>query len=198
MLAVLPPAPEARYKAPITPTGRLRLTLKDVLAMREAGVLPPESRFELFDGELLPMPDEGDLHIDALTAVYEWLLAQFGTDYAVHMRAPINLAEDTQLAPDLAVWPKGIRAAEMDQNHALLLVEITDTTKRYDLKVKAARYARAGVREYWALDVNARRLWAHRRPLGQDWAEKRAVVGDEPVSPLFAPQAELRVSELAF
>lgn len=183
---------------PVTPSGAWRFTLAEVLAMREAEILDPDVRFELLDGELLPVPDEGDLHIDGVAVLYRWLQKALGGDYEVHMRAPISLASDTQLAPDLIVWPNGLRAADMNQENALLVIEISDTTLSSDLGRKAARYARAGVRELWIVDVNARRLWAHRRPLGDEWAEKRAVSGDESLSPLFAPETALSMDQLHF
>lgn len=187
-----------RLKAPVTASGALRLTLENVLAMREAEILDPDVRYELLDGELLPMPEEGELHMDGVAVLYRWLQAGLGGSYEIHMRAPINLASDTQLVPDLIVWPKDVRASAMTQDNALLLIEISDTSLRFDLGRKAARYAQAGVREFWAVDVRAKRLWAHRRPMGDEWGEKLAVSGDEAISPGFAPDVRLSLSALAF
>jgi len=48
----------------------------------------------------------------------------------------------------------------------LLLIEVSDTTLRYDLNVKARLYATHGVREYWVVDLVAKRVWRHRKPRG--------------------------------
>jgi Uma2 family endonuclease len=71
-----------------------------------------------------------------------------------------------------------------------LLVEISDSTLNYDLSVKAALYARAGIVEYWVLDVNGRRLIVHREPEGDGYLSITVYVEDELVAPLVAPKAE--------
>ncbi len=72
-----------------------------------------------------------------------------------------------------------------------LLVEISDSTLDYDLSVKATLYARAGIAEYWVLDVNGRRLISHRDPKGDTYSSVTIYGEHEFVAPLAAPHAEL-------
>jgi Uma2 family endonuclease len=65
----------------------------------------------------------------------------------------------------------------------------------FDLKIKAALYARAGVPEYWVLDVAGRRLLVHRNPQSGTYADVAAYSEQESVSPLAAPQAQFRVAD---
>jgi Uma2 family endonuclease len=76
-----------------------------------------------------------------------------------------------------------------------LIVEIADSTLGFDLKVKGALYARAGVPEYWVLDVAGRRLLVHRNPQSGRYTDVAAYSEQESVSPLAAPQAQFRVAD---
>jgi len=67
------------------------------------------------------------------------------------------------------------------------VVEIADTTLAFDLTVKAALYARAGILEYWVLDLTGRRLIVHRDPKGGGYASVTAYSEHESIAPLSAP-----------
>ena len=75
-----------------------------------------------------------------------------------------------------------------------LVVEVADTTPAFDLTTKAALYARAGIVEYWVLDVIGRRMVVHRNPQLGRYALIMAYGEQESVAPLAAPQSEFRVS----
>jgi Uma2 family endonuclease len=77
-----------------------------------------------------------------------------------------------------------------------LAVEISHSSLRIDLKAKAGLYARAGIREYWVLDVENRLLFVHRDPQAGRYRSPETYSGDEGVSPLAAPDAVFRVSEI--
>lgn len=51
------------------------------------------------------------------------------------------------------------------------MVEVADTTLEYDRTVKLPRYAAAGLREVWIVDLPAKRIWVHRTPLEGDYGE---------------------------
>ncbi|MBY0447528.1 MAG: Uma2 family endonuclease, partial [Hyphomonadaceae bacterium] len=61
---LLAPAPKAAVK---------RFTWDDVLAMSEAAMFAETERVELIGGEIVVMPEEGPLHVDALEALRDWL-----------------------------------------------------------------------------------------------------------------------------
>jgi Uma2 family endonuclease len=78
----------------------------------------------------------------------------------------------------------------------LLLVEVSDTTSRFDRTVKSALYARASVPEYWVLDVSSRALYVHRHPAGGNYRQVIRLSEDETVAPNSRPDAVVKVSEL--
>lgn len=73
---------------------------------------------------------------------------------------------------------------------------MSDTTLAHDLGPKAWLYARAGVPEYWVIDVNGRRLHVHREPGSAGYTSTRVVEADGEVSPLARPDAELELKRL--
>jgi Uma2 family endonuclease len=132
--------------------------------------------------------------------VQEWLVRIFGWSF-VNAAAPIDVAPEdnptNEPVPDLIVL-------RQDDSHFTsnpkpqdlrLVVEIADTSLSFDLNVKAALYARAGVIEYWVLDVAGRRLLVHRNPRSGVYADVAAYSEQESVSPLAAPQAQFRVAD---
>jgi Uma2 family endonuclease len=76
-----------------------------------------------------------------------------------------------------------------------LVVEVADTTLSFDLTTKAALYARAGIVEYWVLDVPGRRLIVHRHPQLGKYTTILIYSEQESVAPLAAPQAMFKVAD---
>jgi Uma2 family endonuclease len=77
-----------------------------------------------------------------------------------------------------------------------LIVEVSDTTLRFDLRTKAAVYARAGIADYWVADMNGRRLIVHRQPVQGRYASVVFYDVDESVAPLAAPEHAVAVGSL--
>ncbi len=180
---------------PVTATGRRRLTREDLFAMMRAGVIEEGERTELIDGELFPMASEGFDHDDGATDLLDALRAALGGRFLIDSRGPLNILDATQVAPDLSVWPLGVRGRDKFANNVLLVVEISNTTSRKDLGRKALLYAAAGVPEYWVFDVAERRMWVHRGPEPDGWRE-RFLLTTPRIAPLCAPEAAVDVTEL--
>ncbi len=179
---------------------RVRWTREQCRAMRESGVLT--GRYELIDGEIFDKMGQGPLHAYVIVRLMTWLVTLFGGDF-VRIQLPIQVPEadnDTsEPEPDAAVLSR--RAAEfLEQTpgvaDVLLLVEVSDTTLVFDSKTKAALYARAGVEDYWVIDLNERRVLVHRQPGPHGYGEVIAYLADEQVASLSRPQATIPVSEL--
>jgi len=74
-----------------------------------------------------------------------------------------------------------------------LVIEVSDSTLSFDLRIKAALYARAGIAEYWVLDIAGRRMFVHRDPRGGRYTSVVAYNGEESVAPLCAPESPFLV-----
>ena len=75
------------------------------------------------------------------------------------------------------------------------MLEVSDSSLAFDLTTKAALYARAGIPEYWVLDVAGRRLIVHRQPANGKYGSVVAYDNTESVAPLAAQHSEFKVAE---
>ncbi|MFN7921536.1 MAG: Uma2 family endonuclease [Bryobacteraceae bacterium] len=175
-------------------------TRKECEALEKMGVFEGQ-RYELIEGELIDKMGMSPAHAVFLVFIASWLNPVFG-DLRVRPQLPIDVGPEdnprSEPQPDVCVTSQP--AQRFSSRHPgpddiLLLVEVADTTLAFDTTTKAGLYARAGIADYWVLDVSKRRIIVHRSP--QSGAYKSLTVYDanEPVSPLAAPEASLRISE---
>lgn len=101
-------------------------------------------------------------------------------------------------SPDWYVFSADLAEGEVDGDNVLLVIEQADSSLRTDLNDKAALYARHGVRDYWVLDLEARRVHVHRGPTPDGYAETLPPFGaDQPVEALLIPGLSLRLDQLS-
>jgi len=135
--------------------------------MAQAGLFAGQ-RFELIDGDLIDKMGQNPPHATAIRLCMAAFIKLFGVEFVLvqlPMEAGSADRERTVPEPDLAVLLE--RKADFARRHPngdelRLVVEVSDSTFRYDSTSKRDLYARAGVPEYWVLDLNARRVLVHR------------------------------------
>lgn len=132
----------------------------------DAGVFAPEERVELIGGDIVwKMTPQKTPHATALRLGEEILRRLFPAGHDVRTHLPLALAPDSEPEPDLAVVAGGIRDYEEEHpSTAVLVVEIADTTLRFDRTIKAGLYASAGIPEYWIVNLTDRVVECHRDP----------------------------------
>jgi Uma2 family endonuclease len=150
-----------------TPRGK-HITRDEVHRLESLGLLT--GRYELIEGELVDKMGQNPPHGYVLTRVMIWLASVFGR--RVRCQLPIEVAHpDQQLSepqPDIALLAKNSpeyyrRLPRGDE--LALVIEISDSSSRFDLTKKARLYARAEVREYWVVDIPRGIITIHRRPM---------------------------------
>jgi Uma2 family endonuclease len=168
--AILPASPGADSPR------RKRFTRAEVDRMQELGIFDGQ-RCELIDGELIDKMGQNPPHAYAIQRLFVWLIGLFGPD-RLRIQSPIEVkAGDSEWSlpePDIAVLTEadvayGKRHPRGDELQ--LVVEVADTSLRQDLTTKRDLYARAGVGEYWVLDLQSRRLIVHRNPAQGEYRE---------------------------
>lgn len=192
-----PPTPAAQYPP------RKRWTRAECERAEAAGVFD-QQHIELIEGELIDKMGKNRPHVGTATLLMTWLTQVFGGRF-VNTEAPIDVAPEdhptNQPVPDLIVltreyvespeyWSKNPQPRDL-----ALIVEIADTSLAFDLTVKAALYARAGIAEYWVLDILGRRLLVHRQPEGGQYATVTSYSHGESVAPA-ASDSSLSVASL--
>ena len=166
--------------------------------MEDAGFLEP-GRYELIGGELLERTGKKRPHVITLSKMQYWLARVFGEDY-VQPETPIDVAaQDNPInepEPDIVVLRRPMTEyteGNVPSMELQLVVEVADTTLLTDLRTKAAIYARAGIAEYWVVDIPNRRIVVHRQPSGRRYQSVIAYLEHESVAPEAAPEALFEV-----
>ena len=189
-----PPAP------PLIPR-RKRWTRDECALLESSGILE-QQKLELIDGELLSKMGQNPPHVILLSRMMQWLVETLGWG-RVYQDAPIDVAPEdnprNEPVPDISVRerpPVGLRTPNPQPGELNLVVEVSDSSLRFDLTVKARLYARAGIVEYWVLDVSGERLIVHREPSQAGYGSVVAYSESESVAPLASPQNELEIGKL--
>jgi Uma2 family endonuclease len=177
---------------------RKRWTRAECERLEALGIFD-QQRVELIEGELIVKMSKNPPHVDAAALLLGWLIQVFGARFVNH-EAPIDVAPEdnptSEPVPDMIVLKRKFtrfRSARPQPDDLDLVIEISDTSLAFDLTVKAALYARAGIAEYWVLDVPGRRLIVHRDPQSGQYGSVTAYDEHENVTPLAAPNSTFQV-----
>jgi Uma2 family endonuclease len=156
---------------------RHRLSVDDYYRMAEVGVLAPDARVELIEGEIIDMPPIGSRHAGTVTFLGCRLSKAVGEAAIVVSQSPVRLSRHTEPQPDLMlVRPRDdyYRRSHPTAADALLLIEVSETTFRYDREVKMPLYARLDVQEYWLVDLPRKELHCFSEPRIDGYARVRS------------------------
>jgi Uma2 family endonuclease len=178
-----------------------RWTVEQYHQLAEAGWFD-EKRVELLEGEIVEMPPIGDEHRAVGMGVIKPLMKAFGDDYEISIQSSLILNDDSEPEPDVVVargsWRDFVNGLPLEK--VVLIAEIAKSTLRNDLSRKAQIYARAGIPEYWVIDLINRELVVHRQPEqgGENphYAQVQQLKKGESIAPLHAPQSPVAVSDL--
>ncbi len=132
----------------------------------EVGLFAPEERLELIGGEVLrKVSPQGTAHATATQLVEDALRGRFREHHVVRVQLPLALGPRDEPEPDIAVVPGSARDYEKAHpSQAVLVVEVADTTLMLDRTTKASLYAKAGVPEYWIVNLRDRVVEVHLEP----------------------------------
>jgi Uma2 family endonuclease len=120
-----------------------------------------DQRVELLAGEIYVMPRQDFVHSFALTKLYEFCRELFDQQYWVRYQLPLHLGGDSYLEPDVSIVTGKLEDYQDHPETALFVAEVSNHTLRHDRR-KLSLYARAGIPEFWIVDLNARRIEVHR------------------------------------
>jgi Uma2 family endonuclease len=142
--------------------------------MAETGVLAPDARVELIEGEVLDMAPIGTRHAGVVKRLNALLSTALAGRAIVSVQDPIRLGHRSEPQPDLALLkPRDDFYARSLPTPAdtLLVIEVADTTGAYDRQVKLPLYARHGVPELWIVDLEMSVLRVCRKPNGDNYGD---------------------------
>ena len=196
----MPQILETILNAPEPTPNRVWWTRTQCAAIQNVGVL--NGRYELIEGEVISKMGQKPSHRLAVVLLNVWLTSVFGALF-VQTQATIDVGDadpdHNEPEPDATVTVEP-NTAYSDRHPGpgdiVLVAEISDTTLRFDRTKKAALYARAGILEYWIVNITGRQVVIHRQPTYEGYAEISAYGPDEMIATLTQPDHTVQISDL--
>ena len=177
------------------PTRRL-FTFDDIMRWQAAGVIDPDERFELLDGEIIDMPSEGGWHKRYKTELGRFFTRQLPDDLRCVVDSTLVLSPIDAPEPDIHICRSRVEGARVSGPDVLLLIEVADSSVRHDRERKATKYAAFGVQEYWVVDLTAEVTWVFGAAAGGSYGEPKPFRFDETLTPVRLPDMAVKLSEL--
>ena len=170
----------------------------------ECGFFQPEDPIELVGGQLIVAEPQGSGHFAAIRAVEEGLRAAFGPGWEVRTQGPLALDDESEPEPDVAVVPGSFRDYVVGHpSRPALIVEVSESSLALDRAHKGSLYARAGITDYWIVNLVGGALEVYREPgvdpaapFGWRYGAVEELGRGASVSPLALPGVHIRVADL--
>src|SRR5262245_44733903 len=176
---------------------RRRWTVAEIEALVAHGIILEDERFELIGGEAVPMSPKGARHELVKKALQQhWVPLIVGSPVDLITETTLYIGVDEFREPDFLFWPRSIALEDVTAGSALLIVEVADSSLRYDLLTKAPTYAKLGLREYWVIDAMSLVTYIHRDPGPDGYPDPRKATPGELLEPLLVPQLAVRLADL--
>lgn len=176
-----------------------RWTVEDYHRMIGAGILTPDDRVELLDGQIVEMAPQNPPHASTTDESADYLKALFAGQARVRTQLPITLAPNSEPEPDIAIVRIDQRRYS-DRHPApadvFLLIEIADSTLQRDRTRKAKIYASAGIPEYWIVDLNSQQVIILRDPQANAYQSEQVLSIQAEIAPIAFPRIMIRLQNL--
>ncbi|MCD6680856.1 MAG: Uma2 family endonuclease [Burkholderiaceae bacterium] len=181
------------------PPTRFKLTVEQYHRMGEVGILGENDRIELIDGELMRMAPIGSLHAGLVSRLTRLLIERCAGRAVVSPQNSVILSDVTEPQPDLSL----LRWRADDYMSAVpvapgtrLVIEVADSSLRYDRNVKLRFYAESGVPEMWIIDARRQQLLVHGEPVDGSYRNSQALPAGEAAACNALPQVRIEAGEL--
>jgi Uma2 family endonuclease len=180
-----------------------RWTKQEYYRLGELGFFRGE-RVELIEGRIVVLSPQGPSHYFAVDRVHRLFSVLLGGTAWARMQAPVDFGQSTEPEPDVSIVPsvaEDYRTAH--PTSGLLIVEVSDSTLSYDRRRQGSLYARAGVADYWIVNLVNQQLEVYRNPIpdatrpdGHRYASRQDLQPGAHVAPLNFPGVPIAVNDL--
>jgi Uma2 family endonuclease len=175
------------------------ITVDEYHRMIEAGTLGEDDHVQLIAGAVVAMKPQGPAHALVIQNLTRLVAQGLAADLALRPQLPLTLPDDSEPEPDLAVVRLAdARSREHHPRTALLVVEVTGDSLRLDRQTKAALYARAGIPEYWIVNLADSAVEVHRDPDSEAgvYRAKAVVSAERTLASTSVPGLRVNVADL--
>jgi Uma2 family endonuclease len=178
---------------------RRRFTVDDYHRMGEAGILVAEDRVELIYGEIISMSPIGNPHNAAVDRANRALVRAVGDNAIVRVQGSVRLDDYDEPQPDIVLLrPRDDFYAQggASPDDVILIIEMADSSLKFDRKLKARLYAETGIPEYWVADLNGACIFAYSERRERSYRVVRQVGKGDWLSPSLLSECRIPVESL--
>lgn len=188
----------ARLNGNSAPATR-KFTVAEYYKLAEIGVLRPDERVELIEGEIIAMSPQGPKHASSNQRATQSLIVKLRGRATVRIQLPIHLTDDSEPEPDVVLAVPD--ANDYGDHHPtppeiLLVLEVADSTLKFDRGRKSRVYANAGIIQYCLLNLKTRELVEHRQPGSNGYRSKKIYAEHESFRLAALPAVAIKVADL--
>lgn len=174
------------------------LTSIEYYQMMESGIIREGERVELILGQIFTMAAKGTRHTVSVTRFITELPMLIQRRAIVRCQDPITLPNNTEPEPDIVI--ARLRSDDYINSHPaptdiILVIEVADSSIKFDRDTKAPLYAAAGINEYWLVNLIDNRLEIYRQPLGSIYTNIQIVTPPQSISLPEFPEILLNVGD---
>ena len=181
------------------PVERRLFTVDEYYRMAEVGLLKPDERVELIDGEIVKMTPIGPRHSGHVEQLADVFSRALGSTVHIRVQNPVRLGDRAEPEPDVMVLRRSsdfYKSRHPTPADVYLLVEVADSSLVYDRQTKVPLYARHGVPEVWLVNLVEGHIAVYRDPAADGYRSIRIVRPGEELAPLAFPELVLAVDKI--
>lgn len=175
-----------------------RFSVEEYHKFGEAGIFHEDDRVELLNGEIVIMAPIGKRHVVAVRQIARKFHLVFADRCVVDCQSPFILDGFSEPQPDILILdPEMERTKDIARaEDVLLVIEVADSTVRYDSTTKLKAYARAGIPEYWIVNLADNAVDVYRQPAGESYAEHFRRESTDQLTPAAFPDRPIAVADI--
>lgn len=188
----------------MTLTTAKRFTIDEYHRLIDLGFLTEDDRVELIRGEIMQMAAKGTPHTVCCSNLIGELAGLLASRATLRCQDPIILPSNSEPEPDFVIAKKrsdNYLSAHPNASDILLVIEIADSTLKYDQEVKSSLYAEAGIPDYWIFNLVKNHLETYSEPYqelqgGFGYSVQRIVLPNKVVALPCFPDLSLDLSKV--
>jgi len=159
----------------VTEVAKRLINVDEYYKMAEVGILKPSDRVELIHGDIYEMSPIGSRHASIVNRLAKILNNLFGEEMIIGIQAPVRINHKNEPEPDISILkPKSdyYVSAHPGPTDTVAVIEVSDSSIKYDLEVKVPLYASSGIPHLWIVNIEANHIEVYSRPKGLDYLER--------------------------
>ena len=176
-----------------------RFSVEDYYRMAKTGLLGPDARVELLDGEIVDMSPIGPFHAGVVSRLLRFFARMSSGRFLVTVQNPVRLNEHSELQPDVMLLkpsPEDYTTRHPSPTEVFLLIEVAASSLAYDRGTKLPAYGRSGISEVWIVNLEDETIEVCREPHLTGYASTTLVRPGEQACSFAFPDAAMDVADL--